>query len=291
MVGRLRDGVTLAEADAEARVSLSQARDGGADASLLAPQVFPFGDLFLPPGFSALLLVALIAAGRVLVVACANVANLLLVRTLARQTEMAVRAALGAGRGRIARQCVVESLLLAVPGTAVGLWLAALGVGYFGGFRSSVGLPYWAEFRLDPPVWMVAGGLTIVVAVAAGLVPAIRASQPSGTRLVATSNRGLTSAPRRASVALVVAQVAVSCALLVAAGLVTTSALNLRGLDRGFEAAPVLTGLVIVPQSHPGPAGTLLSLVERTRPYPGSRRRRWSGARQAPVPCSGGRSR
>jgi len=63
VVGRLRDGVTLAEADAEARVILSQARDGGADASLLAAQVFPFGDLFLPPGFSALLLVALIAAG------------------------------------------------------------------------------------------------------------------------------------------------------------------------------------------------------------------------------------
>ena len=151
VVGRLRDGVTLAEADAEARVILSQARDGGADASLLAAQVFPFGDLFLPPGFSALLLVALIAAGRVLVVACANVANLLLVRTLARQTEMAVRAALGAGRGRIARQCVVESLLLAVPGTAVGLWLAALGVGYFGGFDRASVCPTGRSFVLTHP--------------------------------------------------------------------------------------------------------------------------------------------
>jgi putative ABC transport system permease protein len=143
-------------------------------------RVFSLADRFVLPGFSWVLILTGLAAAAVLLVACANVATLALARALARRTDIAVRTALGAGRVRIAQHFAVESLVLAIPGTLMGVWLAAIGLTVFERFQPALGLPYWADVRLDPPVLLLAGALTIAIAVSASLVPTLRGPSSGG---------------------------------------------------------------------------------------------------------------
>ena len=178
----------------------------------------------------------------VLLIACANVANLLLARSTARTREVAVRAALGAGRGRMVRQLLTESVVLAALGGAVGLLLAYWGVQ---GVKALAprGVPRVASISIDG--WTMA--FTLVVALVTGLlfglVPALQAGRGNLQTVLREGSRGSTSSGRARAV-LVAAQVALSLVLLIGAGLMLRSFASLQAVDPGFDPDGVLTGRV-----------------------------------------------
>ncbi|HKG95978.1 MAG TPA: ABC transporter permease, partial [Gemmatimonadaceae bacterium] len=202
------------------------------------------------------LLVLLGAVGFVLLIACANVAHLLLARAGTRQREMAVRAALGAGRGRIVRQLLTESLLLALLGGGAGLALARWGTAAVVAL-SAGSIPRAGDVRLDGRVLAFAAALSLLTGVAFGLVPALRgAVVHQGAALREGGGRGSTAGGRRTRMrgVLVASEFALALVLLVGAGLMARSFAALRGIDPGFDARNVLTMEVSVagsPQAAP----------------------------------------
>ena len=269
VVGRLREGVAVEAADAEARVLFARiwGRPESDAINQSSARVFSLAGRFLPPGFSWLLVLTGLAAAAVLLVACANVATIALAKALARRTDIAVRTALGAGRVRIALHFAVESLVLAIPGTLMGVWLAAMGLEVFERFQPVLGLPYWADVRLDPPVLLLAGVLTIAVAVSASLVPTLRG--PSSGRRIALAARATPHDPLGVTSWLVAGQVAGSCALLIAAGLLVRSSFEARQIDPGFTDAGVLTGRIALPRAdYPDPSGTMARVLQQLEDSP-----------------------
>lgn len=187
------------------------------------------------------------AVGFVLLIACANVANLLLVRATTRQREIAVRAALGSGRWRIVRQMLTESALLAVAGSAVGVLLAWVGGRALTAMRPET-LARFDQFRIDGTVLLFTVGATAVAAVLFGLAPALRAvgtNLADGLRDRGSDAGGLRGNKLRTT--LVVAEVALSLVLLIGTGLMFRSFAKLQTVDPGFEPAGVLTFTVPVP--------------------------------------------
>jgi predicted permease len=188
------------------------------------------------------LLVLLATSGLVLLIACANVANLALARLVRRDRELAVRTAMGASRGRILRQLLTENLLLASLGGVAGLLLAAGGVKLLVSYAANF-LPRANEIAINGPVlWFTLG-----VSVATGLVFGSRPSLPAGDRLAEAlkdGSRGSGGARGRLRSLLVVSQVAVSVPLLVGAGLAVRSLLNLQQVDPGIETNRVLAAVV-----------------------------------------------
>jgi len=201
------------------------------------------------------LLVLLGAVGLVLLIACANVANLLLVRGVSRRREIAVRMALGAGRSRLLRQLVVESLLLAAVGGGSGLLLAGWGVDLLAAARVEW-LPRAEEIRVDPVVLGFTVFATILTGLLFGLVPAFRAS---GIALVPAlkgeGGRGSAGARDRLRHAMVVSELALSLVLLAGAGLLLRSFALLRATDLGFDPQGTLTFEIYGrPKDHREPA-------------------------------------
>jgi len=193
--------------------------------------------------FSAPLLVLMAMVGLVLLIACANVANLLVARAASRQKEMAIRLALGAGRWRIVRQLLVESVTLAVLGGALGMLVAAWTGSFLIGF-----LPYEGALRTfssDPDARVMAFSLALSLATGLlfGLVPALQATRSTvaGTLKDQASNVSAGSAHVRFRKALVVAQVTFSLLLLIGAGLFARSLYNLKSLYPGFDSANLMT--------------------------------------------------
>jgi predicted permease len=247
VVGRARPGVTGADISAE--LALLAQLQTEAD-----PRMFPaaFGLGFrAPPFLDALvgevrlpLLFLLGAVGFVLVTTCANVASLLLARASSRQREMAIRAALGAGRGRLFRQLLTESLFLAAAGGALGLLFAGWGIDALLAL-SPESLPRAADVSLDPRVLLFSAAITGAAAVAFGLAPALAGSRPQLREEMSVHTRG-----GRLRRALVVAQVAVSLVLLVGAGLMVRSFMKLRAVDPGFRPQGALTFRVSRPDPN-----------------------------------------
>jgi putative ABC transport system permease protein len=187
------------------------------------------------------------AVGFVLLIACANVANLLLVRASVRGREIAVRAAIGSGRGRIVAQMLVESLVLAAAGTALGLLLAWQGIRVIRAL-SPGNLPRIEDVSIDTRVFLFAAAVGVVAAIAFGLAPALRAVRgnlATGLRDRGTDTGGVRGNKLRT--ALVVSEVTLSLVLLIGAGLMVRSFREIQRVDPGFDARNVVTFNAPVP--------------------------------------------
>ncbi len=204
-----------------------------------------YEDSVMPPELQTTFWAMLAAVFGVLLVACVNVANLLLARATLRTKEMAVRTAMGASRWRVTRQLLAESGILALFGSVVGLGFAYLGVSAFNRAILDIEKPYWIDIRVDVPTLVFTLTLMAIVAIVAGIIPARRAAGVRVGEVLKDQSRGSTSSSMgRFSSALVVAELAVSCALLVGAGLMVKSVVNMRTQDLGIEPASVMTGRV-----------------------------------------------
>ena len=195
------------------------------------------------------LLVLLGAVGLVLVIACLNVANLILARGWARSRELAVRAGLGASRGRLQRQILVETLLLAVAGGALAVAVARLSIGVLVGLAPE-SVARLDQAQLDPRVLLFMGAIVLIAVFVSGLMPAWRLSRSSPQRILQESGRGADESrgSRRLRGALVIVEVALAIVLLVGSGLMVRTLVGLLGIDPGFRTANVLTFRVSLPR-------------------------------------------
>ncbi|MCG8651965.1 MAG: FtsX-like permease family protein, partial [Pirellulales bacterium] len=186
-----------------------------------------------------------IAVCCVLLIACANVTNLLLVRAVQRGRELAIRSALGATRAAMIRQMFLESILISVAGSLIGLLLGAWAIDALWWVIESTRPPFWYDFSLD---WRVFGFVilvTILMAIASGLIPALQASRPNVNAMLKDITRTTTNFRIGAfSKVLVVAQIALSCALLIAAGLTIRTLVNLQEMPLQFDSERVLTARI-----------------------------------------------
>jgi predicted permease len=246
-VGRLEPGVTLEQASADMdRVSHSLAAafpdtNNGISAYLIPLRKAMLGDVQL------VLLVLLGAVGFVLLIACVNVANLLLARSTGRTRELAIRAALGAGRGRLVRQLLTESTLLAVGGGGLGLLLAQWATRAMLGVLPAE-LPRAAEIQVDTHVLLFTMGISLCAGILFGLAPALKTSQPELHETLKESGRGASGTRHRAQSVFVAVEMAMALVLLVGAGLMIRSLMALWNVDPGFRPNNVLTfGLTLPP--------------------------------------------
>ena len=219
------------------------------------------------------LLVMLGAVGLVLLIACANVANLQLARAESRHKELAIRAALGAGRGRLVRQMLVESLLLASAGAAIGLLLAALGLRALVAF-SPPNVPRLEAIAVDGRVVAFTLGVAVLTSVVFGLIPALQASAGNAQETLKEGGRGTSAGLRRQRVrrTLVVAEVALAMVLVVGAGLLIKSFARLMGIDAGVRPERVLTMELSLPVAKYQQARSrafFAQLEERVKALPG----------------------
>ena len=232
---RLKPGVTRAQANDELHAltrRISEANGElpvtGATVKLMRER---FAGAFLYPLFTALLAVTAL----VLLVACANVANLLLAYASARRKEMGIRLALGASRARIIRQLLLESLLLSIMGGVIGLFLAFSTKGVLLNFIPPTSLPASIAFEMNGRVLFFASLVTLATAIIFGLVPALRASKTNLVMALKAEGQGLSASRSWLRGALVVAQVALSLVALVCAGLFIRSLQAAQNVDLGFS--------------------------------------------------------
>ena len=196
------------------------------------------------------------AVAFVLLIACANVANLLLARSAARAREMSVRIALGASRWRIVRQLLVESVLLSIISGVLGLALAYVGVRLFDAATQDVGKPYWIQFTMDGQVFAFFAAVCLGTGIVFGLAPALHVSKTDLNEVLKEGGRSGSSGmrARRWTSALIVAELALTLVLLAGAGLMMRSFLNLYRLDVGVETSQLLTMRLNLPnQKYPTP--------------------------------------
>jgi predicted permease len=220
-------------------------------------------------------LLALIGAvGLLLVIACVNIANLLLARAGGREREVALRAAIGAGRGAILRQLLTESVALGVAGGAAGVVLAYWGVDVLRALTPS-GTPRIEDVAVDARVLLFAFGLSLVTGVLFGLAPALQLSRPDLARTLREGGARASGAHNRTRRILVVSELALALTLLAGAGLLMRSFARLQAVDPGFDAENVLTVNLLPPAtSYAGPPQFMAfydELLERLRRRPGVR--------------------
>lgn len=272
-VGRLRPGVTLEQARAElAAIAERLGREHPQTNQHVGVTAVPLPE-HLVGGVRPALLLLLGAVGLLLLIACANVAGLLLARGAQRQREFAVRTALGAGHGRLVRQMVTEGLLLALTGGAVGLLLAA------GSLKAVLriapaGLPRLEQVTMDPAVLLFALAASVLSTLLFGLGPALNLARPDAAPLLAGGGRGATRGRRHRRVreGLVVAEIAMALVLLVGAALVVRSFVSLLRVDPGFRTEDVLAVTVQAWSYFPDPerrAVFVREAVERMEALPG----------------------
>ncbi len=235
VIGRLKPGVTVQRAQAEFDLINDQIRKAHPDRWTFGAKLTPLQE-YLTSRFRRGLLVLMCAVGAVLLVACANLSNLLLARAASRRKEMAIRSALGASRGRLVRQMLVESLILSCAGAVVGLGIAYGGIRALGSIRG-VSIPLLRTVHMDASALMFTLAATVAVGFLFGLVPAVQISSAHESESLKDTGRGLSEGRRSAWTRslLVVSEVAFACILLVGAGLLIHSFLRVLDVDLGFR--------------------------------------------------------
>ena len=262
-IGRLKPGVTLAQARADMggiadRLAASYPQTNvGVGATLIPLKESMVGEI------KPFLLVLFAAVGFVLVIACVNVANLLLARSTVRAREFAIRAALGASRSRVIRQLLTESVLLSIVGGGLGLLISAWGT------QAAVGLlprqlPRAEQIGFDGRVFLFAAAISIISGILFGLAPARRTSQPSLQSSLQEGGRGMSGARHRAQGVFVAVEMAMAMVLFIGAGLMIRSLARLWSIDPGFSPRHVATfqvGLAPTMQSQ-SPAAIRAALLQ-----------------------------
>jgi putative ABC transport system permease protein len=260
--GKLRPGVTLAQAAAQMdQVANRHARLHGEDRDA-GIRLEPLYERVVGAARPAILVLAA-AVGLVLLIACANVANLLLARASGRGREMAVRTALGARRSRLIRQLLAESLLLAAIGGALGTLLAMWGVGALVA-ASPAGAPRVDAIGVNAAVLAFTLGMTLLTGILFGFAPALHASRADLTSGLREGARGQAGGGGgRMRRVLVVAETALALILLAGAGLLLRSFVELQAVDRGFDSSHVLVGNVNAPRARFDNPGKIIALYDR----------------------------
>lgn len=251
VVGRLAPGVTRDQADGEvAAIAGALAGDFPPSNGAWTARVRPFDEWYVSPALRARVVALLATVGLLVLMACVNVASLLLARAGTRSREMAVRAALGAGRARIVRQLLTESILLAAVGAALGVALAAAATPLIRGIGSAA-VPLLATMSLDWRIMGFALAACVTTGIIFGLAPAIELSRAGGG--AGSAHDLLRSGSRvagrdRLRGALIVASVALATVMLVSATLVGGSFVRLMRADLGFQAGHVLAASIVLPE-------------------------------------------
>src|SRR5215472_2676505 len=271
-VGRMKPGVTLAQAQADVDEIAANLAKTYPDTDQNAGVVLTPLRERMVEGIQSTLLVLLAAVGFVLLIACVNVANLLLSRAKGRAREFAIRSVLGATQQRVIRQLLTESLLLSIAGGGLGLLFASWGT------QSALGvlpeaLPRANDVRIDPRVLFFTMAVTIIAGVLFGLAPALKTSRPDPNETLKETGRG-TSVRHRAQATFVVAELALALVLLIGAGLTVRSLARLWNVNRGFNPQNVLTFSLAFPPSTEKETPnqlreTLRQLPERLAQIPG----------------------
>jgi putative ABC transport system permease protein len=273
--GRLRPGVTADQAAAEmAAITRSLAAEFPRTNRGFTSSVEPLIDRFVNQTGRYLFYTMLVSVFCVLLIACINVASLIMSRASQRTREIAIRAALGAARRQVIAQILTESLILALVGTVVGLGLAWSGIELFNRAIVDKDPPTWIHIALDLPALLLALGTTLAAAVISGLVPAVQVSRTQLNEVLKDEGRASTSLRLGwLSRTVVVAELALSCTLLVATGLMVKSIVLARSADFGFATDHLLTARVpLFEASYPRPidrGAFYQRLLERLREKPG----------------------
>lgn len=275
VLGRLRHDVTREQAVAEltsaARAAPRHARDRERE---MVAAIIPLKEVVTANVEMSLLLFSG-AVAFVLLIACANVANLLLIRSAVRRHEMAVRVALGASRGRLARQLFSESLLIAVAGGAVGVGVAWAGVRALIAMAPTGRIPRLDDVHVDGWVLAFTLAVSLVTGVLFGLVPTLASARRGPNEALAQGTRAIGGRQGRTRAALVTAEIALALVLLAGAGLLIKSFIRMRGVDLGFDPRHVVTMSINLPRSTYVTAERLhafhAAVLERLSKVPGVR--------------------
>jgi len=274
VMGRLKPGVSRAEArdDIDAicrRLALEHPKENEGVSSI----VKPFTEEYVGEQPIIMLWTMMAAVFGVLLIACANVANLLLARAAVRTKEVAIRTALGASRWRVVAQLLTEALVLSITGALLGLGIAAVGIRLFNNALVDTQPPFWIHIALDLPVLVFVVGITMMAALISGVLPALQATRTNIHDVLKDESRGASSLRMgRFSKGLVMAELALSGGLLVGAGFMIQSVVQLSHFDYGVPTRNVFTARV--------------GLFEATYPDSAARGRFWNDleARLAALP-------
>jgi putative ABC transport system permease protein len=273
VLGRLRPGVSFEQMQAE-MATIGQALyeqypnnyDGGLTFLLIPLQTEVVGNI------KPVIILLVVAVGLVLLIACFNVANMLLARATVREKEIALRAALGAGRGRLIRQLLTESVLLAIIGGAIGVALAFAGVRILAAFGPRE-IPRIGEIGVDSTVLAFSILIIVVTGILFGLAPALHISKPDLNNALKEGGRGSTGRRHYLRNILVVGEIAFALMLLITAGLTMRSFQQLLEINLGFRADKVMTMRLTLPQAkyqdNAKVAGFYRQLIESLKTAPG----------------------